>query len=101
MRPVPIPRAVCLVFTVLLAITVSPARSAAQEKDPIASRLADARTAYESKMEAVRTRITTALDAKEKELRSAKKPILVAIQDLEAARHAFNESGTWPDLKIT
>lgn len=89
----------CVVFVALAVMAVSSRSVQGQERDPIAAKLSDARTAYESRLESVRTRIAAAIDAREKELRLAKKPDLAAIQEVEQARRAFIDEGAWPDVK--
>ncbi len=87
--------------TALLCLHISAAFCPAQATDAVASRLAGARTLYESRLESTRAKVLASIDTKERELRASKPPNLAAIEAIQNARRTFVSTGNWPDLTRT
>ncbi|MGE3107338.1 MAG: hypothetical protein AB7G11_15890 [Phycisphaerales bacterium] len=86
-------RLACLCACVTMAALCPVTPAGAQQRDPVAQRLAAAREVYERKMESIRERVLGAIASAK---RSARKP--GTVEALDAARAGFISQGTWPDV---
>lgn len=73
--------------------------AAAQSTDAVLDRLYAARTTYEARLQAVRSRVLAALDAKERAARNAPSTEPSELDAIADARHGFVSEGVWPDVK--